>query len=117
MPITDQAVTTRVEEVIAARSNGALLAAKQPHADTLQFAIDKRAVPAVVDALVNQLQARYLISVGTHRRPLTGDFGISHLFSLDRDHLYRSARILGRRGGPPHWINHPHRSWCQLGGA
>jgi len=88
MQITDQAVTTRVEKAIGARCNGALRAAAQPHADTLQFAIDKKAVPAVVDALVNELQARYMISVGTDRRSLTGDFGISHLFSLDRDHLY-----------------------------
>ena len=35
-------------------------------------------------ALVNKLQARFLISVGTDKRPVTGDFAISHLFSLDR---------------------------------
>jgi len=88
MPVTDQTVTMRVEEVIAARANGGLLTASQPLADTLQFAIDRKAVPAIVDALVNELRARYMISVGTDRRSLTGDFGISHLFSLDRDHFY-----------------------------
>jgi len=88
MQSTDQPATTRVEEVIVARSDGALLSAGRPQADTLQFAIDKKAVPAVVDALVREIHARYLISVGTDRRSLTGDFEISHLFSLDRDHLY-----------------------------
>jgi len=88
MPVTDQAVATRVEEAIAAHANGGLLTASQPLADTLEFAIDRKAVPAIVDALVNELRARYLVSVGTDRRSLTGDFGISHLFSLDRDHLY-----------------------------
>ncbi len=88
MHVTGRAITTRVEEVIAAHSNGCLRSAAQPHPDTLQFEIDKIAVPAVVEALVNELEARFMISVGTDRRPLSGDYGISHLFSLDRDHLY-----------------------------
>jgi len=88
MQIIDQLAVTRVEEVIAARCNGALVSATQPHIDTLRFVIDKKAMPAVVDGLVKELRARFMISVGTDQRPLTGDFGISHLFSLDRDHLY-----------------------------
>ena len=88
MEVADRAITTKVEEAIARQCEGAWLTASRPHADLLQFAIDKKAVPAVVDALVNELDARFMISVGTDRRPLTGDFGISHLFSLDRDHLY-----------------------------
>lgn len=88
MKIIDQPAVTRVEETIAARCDGAFLSATQPHTDTLHFVIDKKAMPAVVEGLVKELRARFLISVGTDRRPLTGDFGISHLFSLDRDHLY-----------------------------
>jgi Ni,Fe-hydrogenase III large subunit/Ni,Fe-hydrogenase III component G len=77
-----------VHQLTAARSDGALLSATQPHADTLHFVVEKKAVRSVVDGLVNQLQARFLISVGTDKRPLSGDFGIVHVFSLDRDHLY-----------------------------
>ena len=88
MNTIEQAILTRVKEVVAARSDGALLSATQPHADTLHFAIDKRAMRPVVDGLVNELQARFMISVGTDKRPITGDFGVLHLFSLDRDHLY-----------------------------
>jgi len=88
MNTIEQAILTRVKEVVAARSDGALLSATQPHADTLHFAIDKRAMRPVVDGLVNELQARFMTSVGTDKRPITGDFGILHLFSLDRDHLY-----------------------------
>jgi Ni,Fe-hydrogenase III large subunit/Ni,Fe-hydrogenase III component G len=88
MHIVDQAAITRVKEVAAARSNGAPSAATQPHADTLHFAVDKRAMRSVVEGLVNELQARFMISVGTDKRPITGDFAILHLFSLDADHLY-----------------------------
>ena len=88
MTMTDQATVTRVEELVAARCNSAFLAGTQPHADTLHFKIEKRAMRAVVEGLVNELHARFMISVGTDTRSLHGDFAILHLFSLDREHLY-----------------------------
>ncbi len=88
MTITDQATVTQVEEVVAARSGSAFLSGTQPHADTLHFKIEKRAMRAVVDALVNELGARFMISVGTDTRSVSGDYAILHLFSLDREHLY-----------------------------
>ena len=88
MSTVDHATVTRVKEGVAAHCNGDLLAATQPHPDTLRFAIKKTALRSVVAALVGDLQARFVISVGTDKRSLTGDFAISHLFSLDREHLY-----------------------------
>jgi Ni,Fe-hydrogenase III large subunit/Ni,Fe-hydrogenase III component G len=88
MSTVDQAAITRVKEVVAERSAGALLSATQLYADTLRFAIEKTAMRAVVSALLDKLQARFMISVGTDKRPVTGDFAISHLFSLDPEHLY-----------------------------
>ena len=88
MSTPDQVTVTRVKEAVAARCNGALLSATVPHADTLQFTIEKTAMRAVVEGLVNELQARFMISVGTDKRPVTGNFAIVHLFSLDREHLY-----------------------------
>jgi Ni,Fe-hydrogenase III large subunit/Ni,Fe-hydrogenase III component G len=88
MTITDQATVTRVEETVAARCDGAFLSGTQPQADTLHFKIEKRAMRAVVKALVNELGARFMVSVGTDTRSLSGDFAILHLFSLDREHLY-----------------------------
>jgi len=88
MSAVDQAAITRVKEAVAACSDGALLSATQPYADTLRFAIEKTAMRAVVLALLDKLQARFMISVGTDKRPVTGDFAISHLFSLDLEHLY-----------------------------
>ncbi len=88
MIITEQRTVTQVEETVAARSDEAFLSGTQPHADTLHFVIDKKAMRAVVDALVNELGARFMISVGTDTRSLTGNFAVLHLFSLDRAHLY-----------------------------
>lgn len=88
MGTTAPAVVGRVKESVAARCGGAVLSVTQPHADTLRFAIEKAAMRAAVEELVNKFQARFIISVGTDRRPLTGDFAILHLFSLDRAHLY-----------------------------
>ena len=76
MSTLDQATVTRVKETVAAHSDGALLSATEPHADTLQFTIEKTAMRAVVEGLVNELQARFMISVGTDARPITGDFAI-----------------------------------------
>ncbi len=88
MTITEQSTVTRVEELVAARSDSAFLSGTQPQADTLHFKIEKAAMRAVVEALVNELHARFLISVGTDTRSLSGDYAILHLFSLDHEHLY-----------------------------
>ena len=88
MSMVNQATVTHVKEAVAAHSDGALLSATEPHADTLQFTIEKTGIRAVVEGLINDFQARFLISVGTDARPITGDFAILHLFSLDREHLY-----------------------------
>jgi formate hydrogenlyase subunit 5 len=84
---TDEAVT-RVREAVATCCNGDLLAATAPHADTLQFTIEKKALRNVAEALVNELGARFMISVGTDERPITGKYAIVQLFSLDGEHLY-----------------------------
>jgi len=88
MMITEQSTVTRVEEVVAARSNSGFLSGTQPQADTLHFKIEKQAMRAVVEGLVDELHARFLISVGTDTRSLSGDYAILHLFSLDHEHLY-----------------------------
>ena len=88
MTITEQSTVARVEEAVAARSGSAFRSGTQPHADTLHFKIEKRAMRAVVEALVKELHARFMISVGTDTRSLSGDYAILHLFSLDHEHLY-----------------------------
>ncbi|MEW6365835.1 MAG: NADH-quinone oxidoreductase subunit C [Acidobacteriota bacterium] len=82
------AAVEKVERALAERAGGAVRAMRCPQADTLHVVIDKREVRAAVDALANELQARFLISVGTDRRTLSGDYGIMHVFSLDSDQLF-----------------------------
>ncbi len=77
-----------VHELIAARSNGSQISVTRPNPDTLHFIVERKAMRSVADGLFNQLHARFLISVGTDKRPLSGTFGILHVFSFDRAQLY-----------------------------
>jgi len=77
-----------VHELIAARSNGSQISVTRPNLDTLHFIVERKAMRSVADGLFNQLNARFLISVGTDKRPLNGTFGILHVFSFDRAQLY-----------------------------
>ena len=62
--------------------------------DVLWFTIDRRAVRIATEVVVRELEARFLISVGTDVRPLDGGFSILHLFSLDRDGLFLALECL-----------------------
>jgi Ni,Fe-hydrogenase III large subunit/Ni,Fe-hydrogenase III component G len=88
MSHSGQTTIARVKEVVAARSGSTSSSVTQPQADTLHFTIDKSVMRTVVDGLIHDLQARFLISVGTDKRSISGDFAVLHLFSLDQDHLY-----------------------------
>ena len=77
-----------VHELIAARSNGSQISVTRPNPDTLHFIVERKAMRSVADGLFNQLHARFLISVGTDKRPLSGTFGIVHVFSFDQAQLY-----------------------------
>jgi len=79
---------TEVTERLRGRLGASFLSADQPHPDTLRIEIDKRAVRAAADFLFNEMGARFMISTGIDRRPLTGDYGIVHVFSLDPQHVY-----------------------------
>jgi len=65
-----------------------VLDARMTHPDTVRVEIEKQAVRAAADYLHNDLQARFLITAGTDRRDLRGDYAITHIFSLDESHLY-----------------------------
>ena len=74
----------RIEGLLG--SDGACV--REPHPDTLHVRVDRQAVKKTAAALVAELGARFLVTVGTDRRPVTGDFGIAHLFSLDPEGLF-----------------------------
>jgi Ni,Fe-hydrogenase III large subunit/Ni,Fe-hydrogenase III component G len=84
---TAQAASSAVD-LVRGRVGDGLVAATQPHADTLRLRVDRRAVRAAAAALSGELGARFMITSGIDRRELDGGFGIVHLFSLDREHLF-----------------------------
>jgi Ni,Fe-hydrogenase III large subunit/Ni,Fe-hydrogenase III component G len=83
------ATAQRLTEVLRERLGTAVRDSKQQDAaDTLRVVLDRGAVRTAVAALVDEFDARFLISAGTDRRPLSGDYGIEHLFSIDREHFF-----------------------------
>jgi Ni,Fe-hydrogenase III large subunit/Ni,Fe-hydrogenase III component G len=76
------------------RLGDGLLGFDEAHPDTLRVDIDKGAVVEAAKLLVDGAGARFLISAGIDRRDLShgspngGDFGILHVFALDREHRY-----------------------------
>lgn len=77
-----------VVDKVRQRVDGGVRAVEQPHPDTVLLTIDREAVRPVATALVVDAGARFLISAGTDRRPLSGDFAVSHVFSLDAERLF-----------------------------
>jgi Ni,Fe-hydrogenase III large subunit/Ni,Fe-hydrogenase III component G len=86
--VTTAQAASRAVDLVRGRVGDELVAATQPHADTLRLRVDRRAVRAAAAALSGELGARFMITSGIDRRELDGGFGIVHLFSLDREHLF-----------------------------
>jgi Ni,Fe-hydrogenase III large subunit/Ni,Fe-hydrogenase III component G len=86
--VTTAQAASRAVDLVRGRVGDELVAATQPHADTLRLRVDRRAVRAAAAALSGELGARFMITIGIDRRELDGGFGIVHLFSLDREHLF-----------------------------
>ncbi|UCC75255.1 MAG: NADH-quinone oxidoreductase subunit C [Gemmatimonadota bacterium] len=78
----------RVSELLTERLGPAVRDVRQEPADTLRVVLDKSAIRGAASALADGLGARFLISAGSDRRPVSGDFAIEHIFSLDRDSLF-----------------------------
>ena len=83
-----QTAATRAVDLIKERVGAGLLNATQPHADTVYLRITKAAVRAAAETLACEAGARFMISIGIDRRELSNDFGVLHLFSLDREQLF-----------------------------
>lgn len=48
----------------------------------------KEDMPEISSYLFNELGLRYIVGAGIDRRPATGDFAVTHFFSLDQDKIY-----------------------------
>jgi Ni,Fe-hydrogenase III large subunit/Ni,Fe-hydrogenase III component G len=81
-------VASRVREGLDERLGALLVSTACASPDGLLLHIERSAVRAASQALVTQWDARFLVTVGTDRRPQSGDYGISHLFALDAEQLF-----------------------------
>jgi Ni,Fe-hydrogenase III large subunit/Ni,Fe-hydrogenase III component G len=82
-----QGFAAQVAKAVAARVGSDLTDAAQGPADTLRLRIEASALRAVTSELLRQ-HARFLISAGIDTRPLSADYRILNLFSLDAEHLF-----------------------------
>jgi Ni,Fe-hydrogenase III large subunit/Ni,Fe-hydrogenase III component G len=83
-----QESATRTTDLLRRRLNGGLLATEQSQSDTLRVEVAREALRAAAQVLFSELGARFLITVGTDRRPTNRGYGISHIFSLDPKQLF-----------------------------
>ena len=79
---------SRATELLRGRLGSDLLEVKEMGPDTLWFLIDPCQVRAAARMLTEELESRFLVTVGIDQRPLEGGYGIVHLFSMDRDNLF-----------------------------
>jgi len=79
---------SRATELLRGRLGSDLLKVEEMGPDTLWFLIDRCQVRAAARMLVEELESRFLVTVGIDQRPLDGGYGIVHLFSMDRDNLF-----------------------------
>ncbi|MGP8226002.1 MAG: NADH-quinone oxidoreductase subunit C, partial [Terracidiphilus sp.] len=65
----------------------ALLKWKQPRPDRLYFTVKREEIQPVTDYLFNTLHARLMMSIGTDKTPIDGNFEVSYMYSLDHQDL------------------------------
>jgi len=86
--VAAQPMAQRVRDLLTERLGPAVRDVRQEQTDTLRVVVEKNTIRGAASALADGLGARFLISVGSDRRPISGDFGVEHIFSFDRDALF-----------------------------
>ncbi|HZL63388.1 MAG TPA: NADH-quinone oxidoreductase subunit C [Thermoleophilia bacterium] len=82
-----QGVAAQVNEAVAGRIGAGLRVASQGPPDTLRLVVAPEKLRSATEELL-RLRARFLITVGIDTRPLTADYRVLYLFSLDAEHLF-----------------------------
>ena len=60
-----------------------LLKAQQPRTDRLYLTVKREEIRPLTDYLFNTLHARLMMSVGTDKTPIDGNYEVSYIYSLD----------------------------------
>jgi Ni,Fe-hydrogenase III large subunit/Ni,Fe-hydrogenase III component G len=66
----------------------AVLEVKRPVPHSTYVRVTPEVMVAAADCISNELGGRFLITSGTDQRPLSGDFGVAHIFSFDKEKLF-----------------------------
>ncbi len=81
------AASARIATLIRARLGPRIPETREVPPDLLWTSVDPASVRSATE-LMQELGARFLVTVGIDRRPLGAGYGIVHLFSLDADHRF-----------------------------
>jgi Ni,Fe-hydrogenase III large subunit/Ni,Fe-hydrogenase III component G len=95
-----EGIAAQVTEAVAGRIGGALRTASQGPPDALRLVVAPGALRVATQELL-RARARFLITVGIDTRPLSDDYRVLHLFSLDAEHLFVVLEC-GVGGDDPH---------------
>jgi Ni,Fe-hydrogenase III component G len=71
----------------------AILRADMPADNRLFVYVEPSCLKAICQYLFRDLDARYVISIGTDDRPFSGTFLVIHDFAFDQDHLLCSVLV------------------------
>jgi Ni,Fe-hydrogenase III large subunit/Ni,Fe-hydrogenase III component G len=77
-----------VAAALAARVGPGFVEARDIPPDLTWVRVARGDLRAAARAVKEELNGRFLISVGTDQRPTTGGFDIAHIFALDAEHRY-----------------------------
>jgi Ni,Fe-hydrogenase III large subunit/Ni,Fe-hydrogenase III component G len=77
-----------VAAAMAARVGPGFVEARDIPPDLTWVRVARGDLRAAARAVKEELNGRFLISVGTDQRPANGGFGVAHIFALDAEHWY-----------------------------
>ena len=78
-------------EQLRQKFGAAILSTDFPADNRLFVHVEPAAIKSICQFIFRDLDARYVISIGTDDRPYSGNFVVAHNFAFDRDHLLCSV--------------------------
>ncbi len=86
--MTKDGYASQVLEDVRERLGAGLVEGRKTEPDLLWLQVEPAQVRAAATLLNKELHARFLVTVGIDQRPQNRGYGIVHLFSFDRRHLF-----------------------------
>lgn len=86
--MTHDGYASRLPDDVREKFGSGLLEASLTEPDLLWLQVEPAQVRAAVRVLNEEMQARFLVTVGVDRRPQNRGYGVVHLFSFDRRQMF-----------------------------